>query len=700
MPTRDTQAVAEGGRPADQAEGVQCLRTEESAAVYTLIPGTYRFVAENGVGSHFLHLLERPTSCFAKMRPDPVFGGGTFLKGSALCGGLVLADTAGGLAADSGESMSATPPFAANEPSAPGKQLPDLAPAQWVWYPSERTLQNTFVLFRREVEVPARPRRAAGWIAADSRYLLEVNGQRIQWGPAPSDPRWSEADPVDLTAALQPGRNILGATVLFYGQGDGTWPIGKPGFLFWLQIEHADGRLETVVSDAAWRALLCRAWRPGQFKRWYLRALQEEFDARLYPYDWSKPEFPLTPDWLAAMPLQGSPNKPALSAGYYEYMLDVGGGPANTELRPRSIPLMRETLVPVNKLSESLWLEWIRPPQEYFEFRSPNAFQEIRRPSGVETAPGVWQAELDGVRGAALTFELVDQVVGWPYFTIEAPAGTVVELLVHEAHQVGGPALLNTHFDSWTRFICREGVNHFETFDFESLRWLQLHIHNATGTVTVRDVGVRRRVFPWPNEPQIRCGEPSLQRLFDASINTLHNCARNARGRHGPRAAAVQRRRCAPVARNTTGVRRNAVSGALPGNVQSGHDEGWLLPRHLAGLRPAWPDSWSGSLISLSGDRFSTTASSSISTAGTTSTTQAISTRCANPIRGCSGSPITCGASRGGTVSCRWKTSAFRPSGSITAPTSANGTSSANSTSTRPRQCSMRWRRFASHWEM
>ena len=115
--------------------------------------------------------------------------------------------------------------------------------------------------------------------------------------------------------------------------------------------------------------------------------------------------------------------------------------------------------------------------------------------------------------------------MGWPYFTIEAPAGTTVELLVHEAHQPGGPALINSHFDAWTRFICREGVNRFECFDFESLRWLQLHIHHGTGTVTLRDVGVRRRVFPWPNEPQVRCREPALQRLFDASINTLHNCA-------------------------------------------------------------------------------------------------------------------------------------------------------------------------------
>jgi hypothetical protein len=408
---------------------------------------------------------------------------------------------------------------------APRAKLPDLSPARWIWYPSGRTLQNTFILFRRELDLAARPRRATGWIAADSRYRLEVNGTRVQWGPAPCDPRWAEADPIDLTDLLRPGPNVLGATVLFYGQGDGTWPIGKPGFLFWLDIEHADGRTERVVSDAGWRSLVCRAWRPGQFKRWYLRALQEEFDARLYPYGWGEPGFAPTPDWLAAMPLAGSPNKPAVCAGYYEYMLDVGGGPASAELRPRSVPMMRETLVPVRQLTESLWLEWRRPPRDYFEMRVPDAFGEIRQPCAAEAEPGTWSVPLDGRRGAVLTFELAEQVVGWPRFAIRAPAGTVVELLVHEAHKPGGPALINSHFDSWTRFVCREGENRFECFDFESLRWLQLHVWGGSGTITVGEVGVRRRAFPWPNTPEVRCAEEPLQRLFDASINTLHNSA-------------------------------------------------------------------------------------------------------------------------------------------------------------------------------
>lgn len=444
-----------------------------------------------------------------------------FLKASASAGGsLLLARAAGADAGAAARPIEPAPAFGDGGPA-----LPDLSPARWIWYPSGRTLPNTFILFRRPIELAARPARATGWICADSRYRLEINGRRVQWGPAPCDPRWAEADPLDLTDFFQPGPNVLGAAVVHFGSGDGTWPLGRPGFLFWLEVEHADGRLERIVSDASWQASLCRAWPPGHPKRWYLRALQEEFDSRLYPHGWCHPDFRPDAQWLAAMPLEGSPNRPALSTDYPDYLLDVGSGPADTRLRPRSIPLMRESLVPAAGLAETVWLDWLASPRDYFDFRVPDAFRARRGDSAVEAGPGRWRVELRAGQAVALTFEFAEQVVGWPGFEIEAPAGTTVELMVHEAHAPGGPPLLNTHFDSWTRFTCREGSNEFETFDFESLRWLQLHIHGARGAVAVSGVRVRRRVFPWPSTPRLRTSEPGLQRLFEASLNTLDNCA-------------------------------------------------------------------------------------------------------------------------------------------------------------------------------
>ena len=163
----------------------------------------------------------------------------------------------------------------------------DLSSAKWLWYPGDRTLPNTFVLFRRILQLNAKPKKATGWIIGESRYQLEVNGRRVQWGPAPNDPRWPEVDHMDLTESLTSGENVLGATVLYFGQGDATCPMSRAGFIFKLEIEHADGRLETVVSDNSWRCHLSQAWKPGQHRMFFMQALQEEFDGRLHPHGWN-----------------------------------------------------------------------------------------------------------------------------------------------------------------------------------------------------------------------------------------------------------------------------------------------------------------------------------------------------------------------------------------------------------------------------
>lgn len=149
--------------------------------------------------------------------------------------------------------------------------------------PCGRVLPNTFVLFRREIDLPAKPLRATALITADSRYRLTANGQRAGWGPAPSDPRQLDVDPIDLTSLLQQGANSLGVEVLFYGTGDGTWPGANRGLLFHLAIDLPGGERRVVSSDDQWLTYLDRAHTPGKPKRWFPRALQEEFDARRHP---------------------------------------------------------------------------------------------------------------------------------------------------------------------------------------------------------------------------------------------------------------------------------------------------------------------------------------------------------------------------------------------------------------------------------
>ncbi len=400
----------------------------------------------------------------------------------------------------------------------------NLEPAQWIWYPSQRCLPNTIVLFRKTISLAQPVRKALGWMVVDSRYKLFVNGRYVQFGPPPCDPRWLEADPMDLGAGLHKGDNVLAVQALYYGLGDGTSPMGKAGFIFKLELEFSDGSQQTVVSDDSWLCCLPRSWQPGQYKRWYLRSLQEEFDSRRHPHGWEQTTFQPDQDWVHAMLLHGRSDKPSINTRYPEYMWDISGSasPGN-QLRKRSIPLMREENVAVWKLSETHLIRWNRPVEEYFECMPPDAFASVGKPALQAVNGNTWLVTLDSSHGTALTFEFKDHIVGWPFFTIMAPAGTVVELLVHEAHAADGPVILNTHFNSWSRFVCREGENRFETFDFESLRWLQLHIHAGQGQVEISEIGVRRRQYPWPASSHVVMQEAGLQRLMDANVNTLHN---------------------------------------------------------------------------------------------------------------------------------------------------------------------------------
>jgi hypothetical protein len=420
--------------------------------------------------------------------------------------------------------------IAANSLNYPTRQL-DLSPAKWIWFPGKRTLANSIFFFRKEIQLRDKPVKAEGWIIGDSRYKLYLNGVRIQFGPAPYDPRWAEADFVDFSGKLTDGLNMIGAEVLFYGTGDGTMPIGKPGFIFLLNVQYADGNKEQFFSDASWQTAVANSWKPGGYKRWYLRSFQEIFDARRYPYGWSTTSSAsISPVWLSAALLEIPSSSPSLESPHPDYLFDMQGTSGAGEIRARSIPMPKEYPVAVSRLTESYWVTWKIPPDDFFDFNIPDVCLKGGDLSIVEhriSTGGAWSFlnNQHSAHSAVLTFELPEQIVGFPFFTITAPAGTIVELLVQEAHETGNGILMNTHFNSWSRFICLEGVNTFETFDFESLKYMQLHIRESHGEIRIENIGVRRRIYPWQHQPRLRVSDPVVNKILLACVNTLYNSA-------------------------------------------------------------------------------------------------------------------------------------------------------------------------------
>lgn len=402
----------------------------------------------------------------------------------------------------------------------------DLSPAKWIWYPSVRTLSNTFAFFRKEFILDEDTISATGYIAADSRYILYINGQRVQWGPAPSDPRYMEVDPMDVAGYLKKGKNVIGVHVLYYGFGEGTWVCGTPGLLFKLNVKLSDGTEREIISDKDCLCAIDWSHEPGNFQRWYLRSLQEICDGRKLIKNWNLVDFTPDDSWMPAMEI-GEGNIPSICTSYYDYANDGYFVTAtDTSLVKREIPMLNEIMCGAERLAEAGTIHWKKPKDYWFLFRQPDVFSadlglDIKN-SGDDIS---FSLPKDKNTSCFLTFEFKEQIVGFPYFEISAPEGTTVEIITQEGHALGQNLLLDTNVYCWSRYICSGGSERFETFDFESCKWLQLNIYNPDGgKVTVKNVGIRRRMHPF-KEHRFSADDKTIQKVYNAGINTVYNAA-------------------------------------------------------------------------------------------------------------------------------------------------------------------------------
>jgi alpha-L-rhamnosidase len=158
-------------------------------------------------------------------------------------------------------------------------------------------------MLRTTFAVEGDVRTARAYVTSLGLYEVELNGRRV--GNQVFTPGWTSYDTrlqyqtYDVTDLLQPGANAVGAML-----GDG-WYRGYLGWsdrrnvygerlalLLHLRITYADGREQTVGSDASWRAT------PGPIRMSDLYN-GERYDARLERPGWSTAGYDDT-DWDGA----------------------------------------------------------------------------------------------------------------------------------------------------------------------------------------------------------------------------------------------------------------------------------------------------------------------------------------------------------------------------------------------------------------
>jgi alpha-L-rhamnosidase len=231
--------------------------------------------------------------------------------------------------------------------------------------------------------------RARIYITARGLYELHLNGQVVS--PDLFRPGWTEYhqripyQTYDVTTLLRPGQNVLGAIL-----GDG-WYCGHvawhrrfygdhPSLLAQLVVEYADGRIQTIATDASWKVTA------GPIRMSDM-LMGETYDARLEMPGWDTPA-------------------PGSAPGFDDaFWTAAAVEPLGT------VPLVAHRGPPVQRIEE------IKP-------------LSVRPAPAMVGAPGLPPAPTEKASDPLIShiFDLGQNMVGWVRLKVAAPAGTKITL--------------------------------------------------------------------------------------------------------------------------------------------------------------------------------------------------------------------------------------------------------------------------------
>ncbi len=170
---------------------------------------------------------------------------------------------------------------------------PVFGKAEWIHTERCQSATNTWLIYRKVVELADVPASLVANIAVDTKYWLWINDRPVVFegglkrGPTPRDTYY---DPVEIAPFLQAGKNTIAVLVWHFGK-DGFSHVnsGKAGLLFAARTDSVE-----IVSDRSWQCAVYDAYQDTEapFPNHRLAESNIRFDARREITDWNSASFP------------------------------------------------------------------------------------------------------------------------------------------------------------------------------------------------------------------------------------------------------------------------------------------------------------------------------------------------------------------------------------------------------------------------
>lgn len=369
-------------------------------------------------------------------------------------------------------------------------------------------------LFRRSFELAAVPVRVPARLAADSRYMLFVNGRRVGYGPIRSQPRRLHYDMYNLAPFLRTGENVIAVLVKYHGRPTSDWMpavgnarLGKAGVL----VFEADLGDRWLVSDADWKACAGGAWLDDAYDPNLPVVVAgipvESFDARKMIGGWTEPNFD-DAGWGNAQRVVAVHFG---ARGRSQPPTDPYGPLHPNELsQPTANPIVPQT-VHAEAYVSSPNLQAIGPANRVEACVAANGEPAHGVKLGASLALGV---------GGQLLYRLdMGRIVaGFVDFTVTAPAGTAFEWHYCD-ERAGNPGPFGAN--GGNRYVARGHGDVHRVFDKKGFRYVYVMVHGSKGRVSLDAFSVEEHLYPWSGSASFSSSDAELDRLYAAGRRTV-----------------------------------------------------------------------------------------------------------------------------------------------------------------------------------
>ncbi len=389
---------------------------------------------------------------------------------------------------------------------------------RWIW--AEPTCKENSYAYFKQVFSVQQTQGVLGYLSADTRYQLYLNGVQVQAGPIQSQPYCTYYDEIDLSAYLVQGDNVVVIVGYYGGHLKGT----RGGVL----AEFVTAQGETIAqTDDSWYAMQAQAWNPNTFGQPYINRYapyQEDFNANKIP-----------PDLMQA----------SCSDAWHKAVLIGKGYPPTVApwslLVKRPIPFMQKTqqeIVDIPQVGESLFL-LNRFRKEDLSISLSQAMVPLNRTrcEGVEAfvqagsyraaQPIVVQGYMDGAYGGqyqpAILLDFGQVITAHFDITIEGHQNQKIEIGYAERLVDGmfNNALECQFADVYT--AC-EGKQRFTSFNWRGFRYVKLIFKDCAQPMNILSMGAVQSNYPFALRGAFHANDEQLNQVFDICEKTLRLC--------------------------------------------------------------------------------------------------------------------------------------------------------------------------------